>query len=651
MDKLYIDNKQVEMGGEVGIYLTYRSNIMSPDISKILGNNSNTIKIPHTLHNASIIDNAQMVTSATNFPYLQHTADVERDGVMIIRRATVILLKTTPKEYEISLVWGVSEGLRQMAGKDEKLPVLWDHADGTYDPMIWTFYGYGTYRMPEAMYGFVRSAQNGKFGFHPVMSIRDILNLMEDRYGTRFVVPGLGVHYRMSEYVIPILRGNTPPVVVNMSGKGTSGEWWSNISSTPYTGVNGGGNIVILKNDVKLTRLEITYKTAYYAGGSSSGSSDMDMVYDTYYISVIHHTATEMDDGTTETDETEIAEIPVSNIEYLGFSQTGPEDDAHEYEITFSAIIDDDIATFKEGDIILMRMERRPINGTSSPPVLPPTNRRGGTGRMTFQQGSVMLGDTYYLSLNLPDIEVVKWFKGVMQMLGVFPLLRDDGTFLLLDYPTFFSRKAEARDWSGYLCMTATDASEDQEFAPEGFYQRNTVEYKDDDANKNMNSSFLVANDTLEAEGTYIELPFSSVDKITYASEATAERFSQMAVIPMYEQKNEDAENWNPITERVSGEEGKAFILWRRMDTQGDWYLSREGLDWGTLLETSYQGIIQSVQQAHYITATFYLDAVTLQRVDFGYPIYIQQYASYFAIIEIKTKANNLAEVKLLKLV
>lgn len=647
MDRLFIDNKEVEMGGEVGIYLTYRSNIMNGDISKILGNNSSTIKIPHTLHNASIIENAQMVTSDTRFPYIKHSADVVRDGITLIHKATVILLKTTPKEYEISLVWGVSEGLRQMNGKDEKLPVLSDYADSTYDPLVWTFNGYGTYRMPEAMYGFVRKAQNGKFGYHPVMSIRDVLNLMENRYGTRFIVPDQDVHDRMSEYVMPILEGNTPPAWVEMSGNGTSGEWWADISTTPYTGVNGGGNIVILKDDVKLTRLEITYKSTYYQGEFG----DLDTIYDTYYISVIHYTATEKDDGTTETDETEIAEIPISSIEYIGFVQTGPEDDAHEYEITFSAIIDDDIDTFKEGDIILLRMARRPINGTSSPPAIPPSNRRGGTGRMRFQQDGVMLGDTYYLSLNLPDMEVVKWFKGVMQMLGIFPLLRDDGTFLLLDYPTFFSRKAEARDWSGYLCMTATDASEEQEFAPDGFYQRNAVEYKDDDANKNMNSSFLVANDTLEAEGTYIELPFSSVDKITYASEATAERFSQMAVIPMYEQKNEDAENWNPITERVSGEEGKAFILWRRMDTQGDWYLSREGLDWGTLLNTSYQGIIQSVQQAHYITATFYLDAVALQRVDFGYPIYLQQYASYFAIIEIKTKANNLAEVKLLKLV
>ena len=79
MDRLFIDNKEVEMGGEVGIYLTYRSNIMNGDISKILGNNSSTIKIPHTLHNAGIIENAQMVTSDTRFPYIRHTADVVRD--------------------------------------------------------------------------------------------------------------------------------------------------------------------------------------------------------------------------------------------------------------------------------------------------------------------------------------------------------------------------------------------------------------------------------------------------------------------------------------------------------------------------------------------------------------------------------------------
>lgn len=646
MDRLFIDGKEVEFGGEVGVYLTYRSNIMNPDISKILGNNSSTIKVPHTLHNASIIENAQMVTSDTRFPYIKHTADVMRDGIMLIQGATVILLKTTPTEYELSLVWGASEGLRQMTGKDEKLPALSGYADSTYDPMVWTFNGYGTYRTPEAMYGFVRKASNGKYGFHPVMSLLDILALMEKKYSMRFKVPSHEVYDRIREYVVPILKGDTPPAWVNMSGKGTT-SWWGSVSTTPYTGVNDGGNIVIRKDDVKLTRLEITYKSALY----QQVYGNLDMIYDTFYISIIHTTTTTKDDGTTERSDTEIADIPISSIVYEGFGQTSAEDDAYQYELTFSAIIEEEIATFKKGDIISMVMKRRPINGTSGPPAPPPTNRRGGTGRMRFQQGAVTLNGTYYLAMNLPDMEVVKWLKGVMQMLGLFPLLSDDGSILLMDYPTFFSRKAQAQDWSEYLCMSATDASEELDFTPEGFYQRNTLEYKDDNESKGMNGSFLVANETLEAEGAYIELPFSAVGMIEYASDATADRFSQMAVIPMYEQKNEDAEKWNPITERLSGEEGKAFVLWRRVDTDGHYYLSREGLDWDTLLSTSYQGIIQSVQQAHYITATFYMDAVTLQGIDMGTPVYLQQYASYFAIIEIKTKANNLAEVKLLKLV
>jgi hypothetical protein len=118
----------------------------------------------------------------------------------------------------------------------------------------------------------------------------------------------------------------------------------------------------------------------------------------------------------------------------------------------------------------------------------------------------------------------------------------------------------------------------------------------------------------------------------------------------MYKLVNEDEDEWNPTTEREDDAVKNVYVLRNRYSSSG-YYLSREGLDWDTLLATSYQGIIQSVQQAHYITATFYMDAVTLQGIDMGTPVYLSQYASYFAIIEIKTKVNNLAEVKLLKLV
>jgi hypothetical protein len=244
-------------------------------------------------------------------------------------------------------------------------------------------------------------------------------------------------------------------------------------------------------------------------------------------------------------------------------------------------------------------------------------------------------------------MEVIKWLKGVMQMLGLFAFQDKDGSIVLTSYASFFSQTSNARDWSDYLCMTSTHASEEQEFKADGFFRKNWVRYKNDDDIKKMDSFFTVDSEVLEAEGDYLSLPFDSVVMMT--GDQTRQ---DIAKIPLYDYK-EEKENekvyWK--IELNKNEQKKAYVLRRESTFDDKYYLSRRGLDWDALLATSYQGIIQSIQQAHYITATFYLDAPTLQRLDFRYPIYLSQYASYFAIIEIKTKANNLAEVKLLKLV
>ena len=635
MDRLFIDNKEVEMGGEVGIYLTYRSNIMNGDISKILGNNSSTIKIPHTLHNASIIENAQMVTSDTRFPYIKHTADVVRDGITLIHKATIILLKTTPKEYEISLVWGASEGLRQMAGENEKLPSLASHLN--IPDKLWTYNASGTEDFPEAIYGFVRRQDNGKYWYHPVVSVGAILGAIQTKYGASFRISETMMR-DLEELVIPILRSATPKQTIRFikyQGNNNSGAHidWDYIDDTKY---NQGDMFVL--NDIKLSHMDVSIIASGYT--TTAVAETQRLIQDAYYISVTKKVTTTSDDGKTQVDYTEIAEIPCTKITpQQGISSSY-------FDIEFKADITEDIDTFNNLDEIHFNFAQRPVPGTPNDKWVPfvITWYESAQANLVFNQDQITLGGMYYIGNNLPEIEIMKFLKGIMQMLGIFAYMDSGGSISMLDYPTFFARKAEAQDWSEYLCMTATDASEEQEYEPEGFYQKNLVQYKDDDANKGMDGSFLVQNETLEAEGEYITLPFTSV--------ATIDNYEKpgIAKIPMYKQVNEDEGVWNPTTEREDDAAKNVYVLRNRYSSSG-YYLSREGLDWDILLETSYQGIIQSVQQAHYITATFYLDTVALQRVDFGYPIYLQQYASYFAIIEIKTKANNLAEVKLLKLV
>lgn len=635
MDRLFIDGKEVEFGGEVDVFLTYRSNIMNPDISKILGNNSSTIKVPHTLHNASIIENAQMVTSDTRFPYIKHTADVVRDGMTLIHKATVILLKTTPKEYELSLVWGASEGLRQMAGENEKLPSLASHLN--IPDKLWTYNASGTEEFPEAIYGFVRRQDNGKYWYHPVVSVGAILSATQAKYGASFRISETMMR-DLEELAIPILRSATPKQTIRFikyQGNNNSGAHidWDYIDDTKYN----QGDIFVL-DDVKLSHMDVHIIASGYT--TTVVAETQRLIQDAYYISVTKKVTTTSDDGETQVDYTEIAEIPCTKITpQQGISSSY-------FDIEFKADITEDIDTFNNLDEIYFNFVQRPVPGSPNDKWVPfvITWYESAQANLVFNQDQITLGEMYYIGNNLPDIEIMKFLKGIMQMLGMFAYMDSEGSISMLDYPTFFARKADAQDWSRYLCMTATDASEEQEYEPEGFYQKNLVQYKDDDANKGMDGAFTIDNETLEAEGEYITLPFTSV--------ATIDNYERpgIAKIPMYKQVNEDEDEWNPTTEREDDAVKNVYVLRNRYSPSG-YYLSREGLDWATLLATSYQGIIQSVQQAHYITATFYLDAIALQRVDFGYPIYLSQYASYFAITEIKTKANNLAEVKLLKLV
>lgn len=627
MDRLIIDNKEVEFGGEVGIYLTYRSNIMNPDISKILGNNSSTIKIPHTIHNASIIENAQMVMSDTRFPYIKHSADVLRDGIMLIQGATVILLRTTPEEYELSLVWGVSEGLRQMAEEDAPLSVLADYL--TTQKVEWKASSAGSVLMPTALYGLMGL----KYTYHPVVSLMEIMQAVMTKYSAQIIIPDK-VAQELRELVMPILKDVQPKSIITLQksasaqGDTTGVIAWNSVQDGAY---NDG--LTVIKDDVKIIGAEANI-VAYISSGYID-TSDVS-IEQGYYLSLIKRTPRE-EDGNTEYEESEILKIPAVRADWM----THPQYDAC-VKVLFIASLEDDYEAMNANDEILVR-----INDEKDTARFRLDGWDASTLTLTMQKQSTEVGEYYHIGENLPDLGIMKWLKGVMQMLGVYAFQGNDGNIYLTSYTSFFSQTANARDWSDYLCMTSTHASEEQEFKADGFFRKNWMRYKNDDNIKKMDFFFTVDSEILEAEGDYLTLPFDSVAKV----EGDPVRPS-IAKIPMYSVEGERGDDgvMYYTTKRNNSEEKKAHVL-RNVETQDGYYLSRGYLSWEYLLQKYYQGIIQSIQQAHYITATFYLDAITLQRIDFRYPVYLSQYASYFAIIEIKTKKNNLAEVKLLKLV
>ena len=89
-DELYIDNKLVDLGSN-SIALNYKSNLLN-DISKIISNNSYTIKLPMTANNMAIIECSNIPSSTSRYPYLYHAGRLVRDGIEIVKDANVVLL-------------------------------------------------------------------------------------------------------------------------------------------------------------------------------------------------------------------------------------------------------------------------------------------------------------------------------------------------------------------------------------------------------------------------------------------------------------------------------------------------------------------------------------------------------------------------------
>ena len=78
--------------------------------------------------------------------------------------------------------------------------------------------------------------------------------------------------------------------------------------------------------------------------------------------------------------------------------------------------------------------------------------------------------------------------------------------------------------------------------------------------------------------------------------------------------------------------------------------LRATGLRWSELLAANYTEYVSMLNHARVLRERFILPPMELRDIDMRKPVYLRQYGAYFAISTIKTKANNEAEVELIKM-
>lgn len=109
-EQLYIDGQLVDIGTDTKIKLCIKSNLLR-DVSKIVSNNTYTIKLPKTARNQRILQHTDLVQSGNNYPYRKHSARYFCNGVELIKNGNVFVLAVSAEAYRGFYCLGAISGI------------------------------------------------------------------------------------------------------------------------------------------------------------------------------------------------------------------------------------------------------------------------------------------------------------------------------------------------------------------------------------------------------------------------------------------------------------------------------------------------------------------------------------------------------------
>lgn len=600
-DELYIDGTKVDMG-ESGVSLEYRSNILT-DISKIVSNFSYTIKLPKTKNNLRLIECAHIPSAVSSFPYLPHVGTLLRDGVQIVDGANVVLMSVSDT-IEIALSWGNATGFSKIIEFEGNLDDL-DY--GIDDYIFWRYDISPDENVPIMNYGF-RSTEK-HVSYHPVVSAKWLLDRIQSQFGVNLLFPS-DKQDVLQSLKIPLLKKEDAQkhvdanrVALTLNGlKKTDGAlrvyqlmFYGLVSS--YYVEYYSDSVLISAFKPKFNNMQLNYSIdckLIYVGSAYKNGGYLDIVdADTGEI-IDQVNAFEVIDRGNENYEChfkkDLSLEPYDKTIYISttVSKTG-----------------DDSVSLVSGSITL-------------------------EAKVSEVGADIGEYNKFFTIPNLPSIKLIDFIKSIAYMLGVFAVPGDNNDIRFISFDTVIENKSNAVDWSGRVLFNDYgDVARNISYQLNDFTQKNWFRYKEDDnVTENYDSFIAVENRALDYERDAVSLPFSACDTLV-----------GVASIPLYSY-NDDGE-----LEYDSGMNPR-IVLYDSETRSGVFYPLR----WEELIRQHYASYQEVVRQPKVIKELVLLSAPELAVLDLLKPVYIRQYGSYFAIVKVKTKENNICEVELLKI-
>lgn len=600
-DELYIDGAKVDMG-ESGVSLEYRSNILT-DISKIVSNFSYTVKLPKTKNNLRLIECAHMPSAVSSFPYLPHVGTLLRDGVQIVDGANVVLMSVSDT-IEIALSWGNATGFSKIIEFEGNLDGL-DY--GVDDYIFWRYDISPDEDVPIINYGFRTTEKH--VTYHPVVSAKWILDKIQSQFNVNLLFPSDKLDILQS-LKIPLLKKEDAQkhvdanrVTLTLSGLNkTDGAlryyqlmFYGLVQSYYIEYYNDGSFISAFKPNFK--NLQLNYSidcSLVYVGSAYKNGGYLDIV--------------DADTGEIIDQVNAYEVFDKGNDNYECHFKKDLSLDPYDKTIYISTTVS------KSGD----------------------DSVRMVSGFITLEAKVSEVGadigeyNKYFTIPNLPSIKLIDFIKSIAYMLGVFAVPGENNDIHFVSFDSVIENKSNAVDWSSRILLNDYgDVARNISYQLNDFTQKNWFRYKeDDDVTGNYDSFIVVENRALVYERDAVSLPFSACDAL-----------GDVASIPLYSY-NDDGE-----LEYDSGVNPR-IVLYDSETRSCVFYPLR----WEELIQQHYASYQEVVRQPKVVKEQVLLSAPELAVLDLLKPVYIRKYGSYFAIVNVKTKENNISEVELLKI-
>lgn len=600
--ELFIDERRVDLSDD-NIALNYKSNLLS-DITKIVSNNSYTIKLPKTSNNMALFGHAEMVSSSTRFPYVSHNGILFRDGIEIIRGASVVLLKID-EGIEIALVWNDTRGFNKMISEGASLRDMPTESER----VVWKFYyNHENEYYPIDNYGWgLPSMGDDNYTAHPCVKVSKILSWMEAYNGVKFNIPTERQEF-INSLIVPL------------------------ISKDPDANINPGTKLNFKRDFESANWINLNY-ISYQAEGSIDeelGSMQNDGLRTSFRV------AQDMDNVSlyfniwlTIDDDIDLRDL---NVRIYATNGTSPARD-----IYFGKALTRETSTGLSvsagghlSDVQLFADEYIHVG------VLAPQGNYTADGYMVMELSLLPIelkkGDYFPLVKNLPDMKQVDFLKAIAQMAGMYAYPDKSGNITFVTFESLYNNKAIAQDWTDIVVEQEDELARNIEYTLNDTAQRNWYRYKEDSSYRyktNGDAYIQVNNRTLEAEKDVVELPFAA---------------SLNDFIMAYSYKVGEESNYE-------GSEDRIFVMYTTEEGgYTRYYATFNSLEWGQLLFNHYAEYSKMLADTKVITEYVNLSSIDLKNVQMNVPVYLGQHGAYFAIVTIVTKENDICEVKLVKM-